>query len=158
MSLQTISLGNNKIRSLDPKMFSRLSRLNILDLSGNICVDKGFENHPSKTAIENELIACGSHDQQSSPTTCFDEIEHKVNEKFEWLTKMFECNQQSCENKMDQKLEDIEKSIEKNRGKFEFRFGELEKKFDKRHEENEMIIQEMKTIMEEMHAILTGRK
>jgi hypothetical protein len=54
-----IILSNNKIRALQPQMFSHLADLNALDLQNNTCVDKEFHHKP-KTEIERELAACGA--------------------------------------------------------------------------------------------------
>jgi hypothetical protein len=44
---------------MDPKMFTHLTNLDGLWLTGNVCINKDFYPKPSKETIEHELVACG---------------------------------------------------------------------------------------------------
>jgi hypothetical protein len=55
-------------------MFSHLDNLYTLILRENPCVNKDFDNHPSKTEIEDGLATCGAWYELA---TRFEEIEKK---------------------------------------------------------------------------------
>jgi hypothetical protein len=144
-SLRSILLYSNKLSALHPKMFSHLTDLHYLYLSGNPCITKSFGENPSKTEIERELAACGvgykKHEQENLGAR-FEEIETIVDEKFEFLKELFERNQETCENQI--------KIIGGKFGKLEKRFEEMQKKFDERNEENTKEMREIKRMLEKM--------
>ncbi len=59
--LETISLHENLLHALHPRMFSHLDNLKALFLTGNNCIDEDFFPYPSKATIEDELMDCGDN-------------------------------------------------------------------------------------------------
>jgi hypothetical protein len=58
--LTVISLWNNKISALDPKMFSHLRKLNRLLLTGNSCISENFDPVYEMATVEGKLAECGA--------------------------------------------------------------------------------------------------
>jgi hypothetical protein len=68
--VKSINLDNNNLSAMDPHTFSNLSNLKSLRLHSNPCIDKDFDDNPTKAAIEQELAECGAgyalNEQQNS--------------------------------------------------------------------------------------------
>lgn len=56
-NLKYIRLQNNRLTILDPQIFAHLPQLNMLNLTGNSCINKSFVN-PTKELIEYEFGKC----------------------------------------------------------------------------------------------------
>ncbi len=173
-SLKTIWLFNNKLSAVHPKMFSHLSNLKHLDFHWNTCIDELFESYPSKATIENELVGCGAGyavlEQQNSVKTRFEETknledgekkvdhhqEKKISEKLENLQNSIYKKLETLDGKFQiifGKLEHSESAIAGKLENLTTRFGELEKKFDERNEENAKNVREIKRMMERVLAM-----
>jgi hypothetical protein len=108
-------LHNNKIRALQPQMFSHLADLNDLWLQNNTCVDKKFPVKPSKATIERGLAACGAaYEIQEQLEVSATQSFEKIDEKLKLLKKLFDQNQELQElynAKFEERLEENTKEI-----------------------------------------------
>jgi hypothetical protein len=59
--VRKIYLHGNQLTALHPRMFSHLQNFYLLNLSGNICIDKEFRSGTSMDTIEMELQSCGAN-------------------------------------------------------------------------------------------------
>jgi ribosome-binding ATPase YchF (GTP1/OBG family) len=90
-------------------MFSQLKKLKHLYLPNNTCVNKYFDPVTSLTAIENELRACVVG---YTLTEQLENLEKKVDRKFELLTELFHnVGQRNEENAKE--IKEIKKMVEK---------------------------------------------
>jgi hypothetical protein len=151
--LKTIFMQNNRITAFHPNMFSHLSSLNSLHLSGNTCIDKTFSPVPAKTTLENELAFCEVGYLMQIQFR-IDAIEKKNDEKFQVLRKTIESNQEtfeqnvngtlaaleSLESRINREIETIDEKLAAYNDKMEKRLGvDIETNAKEIHEVKKMV-------------------
>jgi hypothetical protein len=91
-------------------MFSHLTKLNDLDLSGNSCINKRFNPVTSLAVVENELATCGAGYPASITDLLYVQTQHE--RKFELLTELFyNVDERNEENAAE--IKEIKKVVEK---------------------------------------------
>jgi hypothetical protein len=144
--LKRIWLNNNKLSAMHPRMFSHLTKLNELYLSGNTCIDKRFNPVTSLAAVEQELATCGSNYPVFLPDLS----------NVQYLLKRHESKFESIENQlkiMNGKSEEREKKVDR---KFEL-LTELFYNVDGRNDENAAEIKEIKKMVEKIWDMLNTK-
>jgi hypothetical protein len=91
-------------------MFSHLTKLDVLDLRVNSCIDKWFDSVTSLAIVEKELAACGAN-YPVSLTDLLD-LQSRHERKFELLTELFyNVDERNEENAAE--IKEIKKMVEK---------------------------------------------
>jgi archaellum component FlaC len=137
-------------------MFSHLSNLNSLYLSGNTCIDKTFNPVPAKATLENELAVCEVGYLMQIQFR-IDAIEKKNDEKFKVLRKLIESNQETFEHQINGTLAGLEslesrinREIETIYGKLAADNDKMEKRLGVYIETNAKEIHEVKKMVEKI--------
>jgi hypothetical protein len=101
-------LKGNKLSAMHPRMFAHLTKLKVLLLSGNSCINKNFDPVTSLAAIEQQLGACGAE----YALTELENLQNRHERKFELLTELFyNVDERNEENAAE--IKEIKKTVDK---------------------------------------------